>query len=308
MMDREQFLKNLTVPTGVVDAILDTDAAAEIDDQFAIAYFMLSPERIRPVGMCAAPVIPVDGASSAVGMERSYEEILKILRLMGREDFYPFVYRGADRFMKHETDLIPSHAANFMVETARAHSPENPLYIIGIGAITNIASAFLLDPVVMAKNTVVIWLGGHAHHWEKNDEYNLIHDMPAARIVFSSNVPLVQLPCEGVVSSFCTTGPELKHHLEGTNPLGDYLVSNTLEVAEKYMRDKAWSRCIWDVTAVAWLLNDGQRFLRTRRVPTPIPQYDFTYSFPENARPMEYVYRINRDKLFSDLFERIARL
>ena len=109
-------------------------------------------------------------------------------------------------------------------------------------------------------------------------------------------------------SSFCTTGPELKHHLEGTNPLGDYLVSNTLEVAEKYMRDKAWSRCIWDVTAVAWLLNDGQRFLRTRRVPTPIPQYDFTYSVPEDARPMEYVYRINRDKLFSDLFERIARL
>ena len=47
MMEREQFLKNLTVPSGVVDAILDTDAAAEIDDQFAIAYFMLSPERVQ---------------------------------------------------------------------------------------------------------------------------------------------------------------------------------------------------------------------------------------------------------------------
>lgn len=305
-MEREQLLKNLTVPTGVVDAILDTDAAAEIDDQFAIAYFMLSPERIHPVGICAAPVIPVDGASPAVGMERSYQEILKLLRLMRREDFASSVFRGADRFMSLESEPIVSDAAKFMVEAAKRYSAEKPLYIVAIGAITNVASAFLLDRQVMEQNTVVIWLGGHAHHWERTDEFNMIHDMAAARVIFASGAPLVQLPCEGVVSSFCTTEHELRHHLEGTNPLGDYLVSITVAQAQKYAAFEAWSRCIWDVAAVAWLLNDGQRFLRTRRVSTPMPQYNGTYTFDNDAKMMEYVYSVKRDALFSDLFEKIA--
>ena len=305
---KQQFLKNLTAPQGEVDAILDTDAAAEVDDQFAIAYFMLSRERIRPVGICAAPVIPVDRSSPAVGMERSYDEILKLLRLMGREDFIPHVYRGADRFMNEETTPVCSDAAKFMVETAKRYSAEHPLYIVAIGAITNVASAILLDRKTMEENTVVIWLGGHAHHWGRTDEFNMIHDMAAARVVFGSKVALVQLPCEGVVSSFRTTGYELRHFLEGTNPLGDYLTSITVAHAEKYEPNKAWSRCIWDVTAVAWLLNDGERFLWTRKTPTPMPQYDGTYAFTENTRMMEYVYGVKRDALFSDLFEKVARL
>lgn len=307
-MDQQQFLKNLTVPQEVVDAILDTDAAAEVDDQFAISYFMLSPERIHPIGMCAAPVIPADRSAPDTGMERSYQEILKLLRLMGREDFIPRVYRGAEQFMKEESTPIRSDAASFMVETAKRYSSEYPLYIVAIGAITNVASAILLDRKTMEENTVVVWLGGHAHHWGRTDEFNMIHDMAAARVVFGSNVPLVQLPCEGVVGSFRTTGYELRHFLEGSNPLGDYLTSITVAHAQRHKQCKAWSRCIWDVTAVAWLLNDAQRFLYTRKTATPMPQYDGTYAYPVNARPMEYVYGVKRDALFSDLFEKISRL
>lgn len=307
-MNQEQFLKNLTVPQGVVDAILDTDAAAEVDDQFAIAYFMLSPERIRPIGICAAPVIPMDRSPADIGMERSFREILKLLHLMGRDDFTPSVYRGADCFMQEESAPIRSDAAEFIVETAKRYSSEHPLYIVAIGAITNVASAILLDRRTMEENTVVIWLGGHAHHWGRTDEFNMVHDMPAARVVFGSRIPLVQLPCEGVVNSFRTTGHELRFFLEGKNPLGDFLTSITVAHAEKYEPCKAWSRCLWDVTAVAWLLNDGQRFLCTRKTPTPMPQYDGTYAFPENARMMEYVYGVRRDALFSDLFDKITRL
>ena len=46
-MEKEQYNKNLLVPKGNVDVVLDTDAYNEIDDQFALSYMMLSPERIN---------------------------------------------------------------------------------------------------------------------------------------------------------------------------------------------------------------------------------------------------------------------
>ena len=39
-MTQSIYLKNLEAPTRIVDAVLDTDAYNEIDDQFAIAYLL----------------------------------------------------------------------------------------------------------------------------------------------------------------------------------------------------------------------------------------------------------------------------
>jgi hypothetical protein len=54
-MTQEQYLKNLTVPTGKIDVVLDTDAYNEIDDQFAISYLLKKPEKLQVRGICAAP-------------------------------------------------------------------------------------------------------------------------------------------------------------------------------------------------------------------------------------------------------------
>ena len=48
-------MQNLAVPTGVIDAVLDTDAFNEVDDQFAISLFLRMPERVRPLALYAAP-------------------------------------------------------------------------------------------------------------------------------------------------------------------------------------------------------------------------------------------------------------
>ena len=53
-MTKEQFLKNLLPPEGNVDVVLDTDTYNEVDDQFAIAYMLNSPE-LSPVAIYAAP-------------------------------------------------------------------------------------------------------------------------------------------------------------------------------------------------------------------------------------------------------------
>ena len=54
-MTQQQLIRNLQIPVGIVDVVLDTDAYNEIDDQFAIAYMLLSPERIRVKQLYAAP-------------------------------------------------------------------------------------------------------------------------------------------------------------------------------------------------------------------------------------------------------------
>jgi inosine-uridine nucleoside N-ribohydrolase len=190
---------------------------------------------------------------------------------------------------------------------AAGYSPEKPLYVIAIGAITNVASALLLRPEIKDR-IVIVWLGGQAHHWPENLEFNLRQDVAAARIIFGCGAAVVQLPCRGVVSAFTVSGPELERWLRGKNALCDYLVKVTVdEVQDEGVRG-AWTRAIWDVTAVAWFLDAPQAsaYMLDHLVPSPIPQYDDRWSFDATRHLIRYVYHINRDALFTALFKKLA--
>lgn len=294
-------------PRGKVDVVLDTDAFNETDDQFAIAYMLAAPEKLRIRALCAAPFFNAHSSSPADGMEKSYQEILHLLRLAGREDLTGNVYRGAEGYLPDEKTPVVTPAARVIRDMARAHTPEDPLYVVGIAAITNVASALLMDPDIRDR-MVVVWLGGHAYHWPHDREFNLRQDVAAARVVFDCGVRLVQLPCMGVVSEAATTGWELNAWLRGKGPLCTYLCDHTIAEAESYARGTAWSRIIWDVTAVAWLLDEDGRMLQDRPEHSPIPQYDGHYSFDPARHLICYVWNVNRDALFTDLFTRIGRL
>ena len=296
-MTKGQYLKNLEVPQLPIDVVLDTDAYNEIDDQFAIAY-LLKSEGLRTLALYAAPFFNNNSTSPEDGMERSYDEIGKLLALMGKE--CP-TYRGSRTYLPDEKTPVESPAARDLVERAMKYSPEKPLYVVAIGAITNVASALLLEPSI-AENIVIVWLGGHAHHFHDTTEFNMVQDIAAARVVFNSGAPLVQLPCAGVVSAFAVSKQELEHFLMDKNPLADYLARNTIAAADKYAAGRDWTRVIWDVTAVAWLKNRGDRFLLSRLVPTPLPTYERQYEQRGDAAFMRYVYYVNRDELMNDLF------
>ncbi len=301
-MNYEQRIKNLSVPEGKIDVIIDTDTYNEIDDQFAVSYLLKSSDKLNTKAIYAAPFLNANSISPADGMEKSYNEILKLLDLAEEK---VDVFKGSDSFLKNETTPVVSAAAKDLAERVKNYSPSNPLYIVAIGAITNIASAILLNPEV-AENTVVVWLGGHALHYHDTKEFNMYQDIAAARVIAQSGVPYVMLPCCGVVSSFTISEPELTAWFIGQNKLADYLARNTIEEAKKYATTKVWTRCIWDVTAVAWLLNDNERFMKSRIVPTPIPTYDNYYAVNNNGLPMRYVYYIERDTLMNDLINKLT--
>lgn len=301
-MNEEQRIKNLSVPEGCIDVVLDTDAYNEIDDQFAIAYLLKSKAKLNTKAIYAAPFFNSNAKSPKDGMEKSYNEILKLLSLMNEKCD---VFKGSEIYLTNETTPVISPAAKDLAKRANNYSPQNPLYVVAIGAITNIASAILLNPSIV-ENCVVVWLGGHALHYHNTYEFNMYQDVAAARVVMQSGVPFVQLPCMGVVNNFTLSKPEIEFWLKGKNPLADYLAENVIQTADSYAKGSTWTRVIWDVTAVAWLLNDNDRFMESRIIPTPIPTYDNLYATNDNGHLMRYVYNIHRDALMNDLIKKLT--
>ncbi|MCM1494129.1 MAG: nucleoside hydrolase [Muribaculaceae bacterium] len=296
-------LWRLRKPKGRIDVVLDTDTYNEVDDQFALAYLIRSEEKLNLKAIYAAPFHNDKSEGPADGMEKSFREIHHILELMGEEKYADRVYKGSETWLTDERTPVFSPAAHHLAELAMKYSGQEPLYVVAIGAVTNVASALLLKPGI-AERIVIVWLGGNAHEWPDNREFNCRQDVAAARVVFDSKAALVQLPCGGVVSAFTTCAGELEMFLRGRNPLCDYLVDLVEREGSRGSRYAAWTRVIWDVTAVGWLLEED--FMQDRLVPAPIPQYDHHYSFDPRRHLIRYVYRINRDALFEDLFEKLA--
>ena len=305
-MTAEQYLAHLMPPTDRVDAILDTDTYNELDDQFALSYMLRSADRIRVRALTAAPFYNSNSTSPEDGMERSYDEIHKILKLADRTDLADAVFRGSRTYLPDESTPVESEAARAICRLAAEYTEERPLYIVAIGAITNVASALLTDPSI-ADRTVIVWLGGHAFHWPHTKEFNMVQDIAAARVVFNSGAPLILLPCMGVVSEFRVSGPELEYWLAGKNPVANYLARNTVDHVEKYRGGEAWTRVIWDATAVGFLLNEGDRFMRSELRPIRLPAYDGSYETEEKDRLFCYVSEIYRDALMTDMMHKLTK-
>lgn len=304
-MDNVKLLKMLDAPQKKVDMVLDTDAYNEIDDQFAIAYALKSPEKINLKAIYAAPFFNNKSTGPADGMEKSYNEILKLLDLAGREDMKAVTFRGSTEYLPNEETPVMSDAVRDLIDRARAYTSDDPLYVVAIGAITNVASAIIAAPDICDK-IVIVWLGGAAWHVEMAKEFNMMQDYTAARVIFSCGAPLVQLPCNGVVSEFRISKPELEYWMAGKNPLADYLAKNTVKEADSYAAGKPWTRVIWDVTAVAWIV-EGNRFMSSSIEHSPIPEYDEYYSHQPRRHFMRYVRHINRDRLMEDLINKLTK-
>ena len=293
-----QRLKLLEKPATGVSMVLDTDTYNEIDDQFALVYALLSKESFKLEAVYAAPFSNNRADNPTLGMELSYEEILRILEKMKVEP-QNFAFKGSKNYLAQDLKPESSPAAEDLVNRALNHSPENPLYVVPVGAITNIANAILLKPEI-TKNIVVIWLGGNDHNWPNTREFNMMQDKAAANVILDSGVPFVQFPCAGVVSSFYTTVPEMEEYLKGQNEISDYL----LEIFKDYHKDHfAWSKVLWDMTAVTYLIN--RDWTPSQLVHAPrVSEFD-TYSFDNNRHLIRMVYQIHRDPIFKDFFTKL---
>ncbi len=291
-------IARLDAPDGKVRMILDTDTYNEIDDQFAVVYALLSKEKLDVEALYATPFYNSRSTGPEDGMEKSYEEILRLLDRLDMEH-EGFVYKGSKAYLTDLENPPKSPAALDLIERAKSASPENPLYVVAVGAITNVASAILIDPSII-ENIVVVWLGGNALYWPTSREFNFSQDLNASRLIFDCGVPLVQMPCVPVVTHLATTLPEMETYLKGRGAIGDYL----LEIFREYQKDQyAWSKVLWDMTAVAWLVNAD--WTPTNLIHSPIVTDQHTFSVDNSRHMIRAAYFINRDAIFGDFFRKI---
>jgi purine nucleosidase len=280
-----------------VRMVLDTDTYNEIDDQFAVVYALISPE-LDVQALYAAPFHNDRSSGPGDGMEKSYEEILRVLDKLGKSP-EGFVFKGSTHWIKSLDEPEHSPAALDLIERAKKSSPQDPLYVAAVGAISNVANAILIEPAII-QNIVLVWLGGNGHNWPHQREFNYMQDLKASRTLFDSGVPVVQLPCTPVVTHFTTTVPEMERFVGGRGPIGDYL----LEIFKDYHKDHfAWSKVLWDMTAIAWLVND--KWLPSNLVYSPIVTDNYTYSFDPSRHMIRAVNFVHRDPIFRDFFTKL---
>ena len=288
--------KRLAPPSSPVRMVLDTDTYNEIDDQFAVVQSLLSPDRLHVEALYAAPFHNNRSDGPADGMQKSYDEILRLLKQL---DVSPdgFVYKGSTQFLARPEDPAQSDAAHDLI--VRAHQSDEPLYVAAIGAITNVASALIIDPSIVEK-IVVVWLGGQPYHWPSAREFNLQQDLHASRLIFNSGVPLIQIPCQAVASHLITTVPELEALVAGRGAIGDYLVEIFKDYSDTHY---AWSKVIWDIAAPGWLLDAS--WVPSELVHSPIITDQYTYSVDRSRPLVRVATAVNRDAIFRDLFRKI---
>lgn len=129
-------------------------------------------------------------------------------------------FKGSENFLKDQREVKESLAVKDLIDHPLATLKGESLFVLVTAALTNIASAIILEPKI-----VVIWLGGQPLSFPQTWEFNLKGDMASSKLLFEKQVLLVLIPCMMVASNLVTTIVELEKNLKGKSKIGSYLTS-----------------------------------------------------------------------------------
>ena len=323
-LPQDVYMQRLSLPVaskGRVQIVIDTDAANEIDDQFALAWALLRPDRLNIRGIYATPfsfahrrTMYSAAAPDAppfnppdVGMQRSFDEILKVQELLGLPSRVPS-FKGSPAYLRSLNEPIRSDATDHLIATALSMPPDEPLYVVAIGCATNVASALLLAPEI-AQKIVVVWTSAYPSHAPHvNQSFNLEQDVLASQWLYDSGVPLVYLPGYHVGAQLRLSAAEVERLVKPHGQMGRYLhdlfADNPLWAITGRPAAEAHSWVIWDLINFAWLLNPD--WVPSQIVNTPILDNDLLWKTRPHAHPMREAFAVQRDAIFNDLFTALA--
>lgn len=277
-----------------VRVILDTDAKNEVDDQFAITQAVLS-EGFDLKGIIAAHF---GTDKSKTSMQDSYEEILKVLTLLHREEVPAF--HGASAALENVAQSIDSEGANLIIEEAMKEDTR-PLYVAFLGPLTDMAIALLKKPEIAKKNLTVIWIGGR--NWPTGGwEYNLKNDLLAANVVFKSDVALWQVP-RNVYRMMPVSLSELYVRVLPHGEIGEYLAKSVVEFNNKWVSRPGAYRILGDSPAIGLMIYDDCGEWEYKAA----PEFDENMNYIHNGknRPIRVYKNINERFILEDLYAKL---
>jgi len=257
----------------MIRVITNTDAKNEADDQFAIVQTLLSP-RFDNRGIIAAHF---GNEKSQNSMLESFDEIQKVLAFMKIED-NNLVYKGAEKAMTNEREPQISEGAKLIIREALSDDPR-PLFVTFLGPLTDLASAYLMEPRIASRLTA-IWIGGGKYP-AGGREYNLSNDIVAANVVMKSNIPLWQVP-QDVYQMVKVSVAEMELRVRPYGDIGKYLFDQLVEHANTYYGIRPYIR-----TGEVWFLGDSPA------VGLMLCEHEFDYEWvpaPEITKEMAYLH------------------
>jgi inosine-uridine nucleoside N-ribohydrolase len=180
--------------------ILDTDIGDDIDDAFALALVLRSPE------------LRLLGVGTAFGdTELRARLVDRYLRAVGRQDIP--VLAGVETKSIHFTqaayarqapELKHKSAVDFMLGQIRAHPGQ--ITLIAIGPLFNVQAAIARDPETFKKLKRVVIMGGSVYRgYDGKDgdkqsapspEWNILCDPAGATALLGSGVPVFVMPLD----------------------------------------------------------------------------------------------------------------
>ena len=139
----------------------------------------------------------------------------------------------------------------------------------------------------------------------------------AARLVLDCGVPLILIPCQGVTTHLISTVSEIEQYVQGKGAIGDYLADTFKGYNDDHF---AWSKEIWDVVTIAYLIN--HEWIPSNIVSSPIiaqqtPMdvlnrtsrdwltHPIMWAFDNSRHHIRCAYHVKRDPIFKDLFTKL---
>ena len=293
--------------------IVDNDFAGDPDALYQIVHHLLSPSvDIRGI-VCSHLYAHDRFYERDDSADESRRVVTRLANTMGL-DIEHRLFAGSNVGLESHSTPQYSGAAQFIISEAMRET-DVPLYVACGGGLTDLASAYLMEPRIADRMTV-IWIGGPEHEglgnpppWASRPEYNLGIDQVAAQVVVNrSTIPVWFVP-RNAYRQCLVSDVELRHRVASKGMVGRALYDSIRVVRH---RTEAGRRCgetytLGDSPLV--LLTALQSFFQpdpasSEYVLTPCPTIDPLGSFIPNpsGRLVRVYTRLDTRLMFEDFF------
>lgn len=275
------------------NVILDTDIYNEIDDQFALAYVLKSNDKLNLEAVTIAPFTKGEYDTSS-SIDKSFDTAKEIFEMLG-ESHEGKIYKGARNYFTDDINTS-CEAVDKIIDIALKN---DKTYIVSIGCITNIALALKKEPAIISK-IEIIWLGSN-FLFMKNNDFNFRQDVQAVKYVLNSKAKITIIPTYPVSYALMISKYELENRIKGHNEICNYFCDIfTNDYGKVQTR-----RPIWDISAVAYLINSD--WFETMKISCPRINKDTSFKLTKFRHKIEFVQKLDSTKIYDDLFSKITR-
>lgn len=297
--------------------MLDNDYSGDPDGLVQLAQHALSPSiDIRAVigSRCA----PHELLGSVLDLaDRSVTAARTVLELSHRTDIP--VVAGSNVPLGDEGQPLRTAATEAIIAEAMRDDTELPLFLACGGGLTEVASAWLIEPRI-AERLTLVWIGGQEHDGLGEPppsasvvEYNLGVDPVAARIVFNdSDLPIWQVP-RNTYRSIMVSNTELLVRMRPHGALGEHLfdsLADGIKVAFDFGFLLGETQNLGDsalVLLTALLTPFDPSAASSSYVTMPCPRLDASGLYEPNptGRPLRVYTELDTRLLLEDLYAKL---